>query len=77
MFFCGSRLRPGGFFQVGLGFRILLMIEILHYLKDPKRWELWSLHCSSSVGLILYVGSLKGPQNGSTTETRGGSVGKH
>ena len=22
-------------------FVILLMIEILHYLKDPKLWELW------------------------------------
>ena len=20
---------------------LLLMIEILHYLKGPKRWELW------------------------------------
>ena len=23
------------------GMKILLMIEILHYLKDPKLWELW------------------------------------
>ena len=22
---------------------ILLMIEILHYLKDPKLWELWDI----------------------------------
>ena len=21
--------------------KILLMIDILHYLKDPKLWELW------------------------------------
>ena len=24
----------------GLG-KVLLMIQILHYLKDPKLWELW------------------------------------
>ena len=23
--------------------RILLMIKILHYLMDPKLWELWSI----------------------------------
>ena len=23
----------------------LLMISILHYLKDPKRWELWPIPC--------------------------------
>ena len=21
--------------------RLLLMVQILHYLKDPKLWELW------------------------------------
>ena len=26
-------------------FLLLLMIEILHYLKDPKLWELWYIPC--------------------------------
>ena len=24
---------------------LLLIVEILHYLKDPKLWELWYIPC--------------------------------
>ena len=31
-----------------MGSYMLLMIEILHYLKDPKLWELWYIpYCGS------------------------------
>ena len=38
--------RPRGQEVSGLGFRVakvLLMIKILHHLKDPKLWELWDI----------------------------------
>ena len=45
---------------------ILLMIEILHYLKDPKLWELWYIPYYGSCRIyiinhrVLLKGSFKG-----------------
>ena len=45
--------------QLDVGFRIHTMIYILHYLKDPKLWELWyflmmvNARCMSSTVLLI------------------------
>ena len=31
---------------------LLLMIQILHYLKDPKLWELWIFLIMGNAGFI-------------------------
>ena len=33
---------------------ILFTIEILHYLKDPKLWELWYIPCYEWVMQDIY-----------------------
>ena len=37
----------------GVTVRVLLMIKILHYLKDPKLWELWYIPNSGQCRIYI------------------------
>ena len=42
----------------------MLMIEILHYLKDPKLWEVWSFSRFGDINPRLLIYDPMGTQNG-------------
>ena len=40
------------FWLRALGCRVMLVIEILHYLKDPTLWEFWYVRIMGNAGFI-------------------------
>ena len=41
---------------------LLLMIPILHYLKDPKLWELWSIIPYGFISSTVFLARLLKPR---------------